>query len=90
MTEQERKAWINHNHSLQQAYQQYYCAYSTKEKDNALKLLSIALEWPPFMNYCYNAGGLLSGIIRYGLDSVTERCIGEINKIANGEMDYEY
>ena len=85
MTEQERKAWIYHNQSLQYAYQQYCQAYNSQDKEKALKLISIALEWPPFMNYCYDAGGFISGITKYGLDSVTKKCIEEIDNISRGE-----
>lgn len=89
MDEQEMKAWRYHNETLQYYYQKYQCSNTTKERDFALKEIQRAIEWEPFTDYI-SRNPLASpwGIARYGLDSVTERCINEINEIAKGELIY--
>ena len=48
------------------------------------------LEWPPFEDLCFENSAPISGISRYGLDSVSEKCIDIINKIAKGEVKKRY
>ena len=84
MTDKELKQWQVQNSLLQEIYWKLQSAKG-KEKDKFLIYLSQQLEWPPFFEYCISRGALLEGITRYGLDSVTEKCISEIDKIAKGE-----
>lgn len=90
MTERQKQEWIAHNDLLQDAYRQYRWAKKEKEKDSALQRIKAAIDWKPFIIYCDNELAALSGITRYGLDMITERCIGEIDKIAKGESEYDY
>ncbi len=84
MTDKELKQWQVQNGLLQEIYWKYQSTKG-KEKDKSLLYLSQQLEWPPFFEYCLSRGAPLNGITRYGLDSVTEKCISEIDKIAKGE-----
>ncbi len=84
MTDKELKQWQVQNCLLQEIYWKYQSAKG-KEKDKSLLYLSQQLEWPPFFEYCLSRGAPLNGITRYGLDSVTERCISEIDMIAKGK-----
>ena len=89
MTEQQKREWVAHNDLLQEAYQQSLFARNQKEKDAALLRIKSILDWEPFQNYCVGSGVAIAGITRYGLDSMTERCINRIDKIAKGaEEDY--
>ena len=82
--------WNGRNDLLQEAYRAYLHASKQKEKDAACERIQMALEWNPLMNYCYDAGGVVSGISKYGLDSITEKCIRESDEIAMGERNYDY
>ena len=94
MTEQELKTWREHNATLQMYYKKYLLSLhspkSTREKESALIGVQNALQWPPFMNYVCEHGGLMSGISRYGLDLMTEQAIEHLDKIARGEIYYNY
>ena len=82
MTEEELTAWRKYNNQLQKAYNDYYTSSTQSEKESALRLIEIALEYNPFMNYVINRGGNTTGLVRHGLDLITELSIKEINKIA--------
>ena len=84
MTDKEMKQWQVQNGILQEIYWKFQSAKG-KEKDKSLLSLSQQLEWPPFLDYCISRGALLQGITGYGLDSVTEKCISEIDSIAKGK-----
>lgn len=84
MTDKELKQWQVQNCVLQEIYWKLQSAKG-KEKEKLLLSLSQQLEWQPFMDYCISRGALLNGITRYGLDSVTEKCISEIDMIAKGK-----
>ncbi len=84
MTDKELKQWQVQNCLLQEIYWKLQSAKG-KEKDKLLICLSQQLEWPPFYDYCISQDAPLSGITRYGLDSITERCISDIDRIAKGE-----
>jgi len=90
MSNQKMKEWRYHNDILQTAYQDYLKACSIREKGLALTSLKNALEWNPFANYCYESSADPFGIEKYGLDCITERCINDIARIANGEVEYDY
>ena len=96
MNEKELREWQINNQTLQRAYQEYRNAgllpVSKRERPRNKALIDIekVLEWQPFTNYCAQKAAPFGGITRYGLDTVTENCINDINKIANGEMEYDY
>lgn len=79
------EAWKRKNAELQLEYQRYGCYNSPKEKDMAAKRIQDLFEWGPFADFISRNYPLAFpyGTSRYGLDSVTEKCISEINRIAN-------
>ncbi len=78
-----KKEWQFQNGKLQQAYHNYQRVINSTQKNNALRQIQAALMWPPFSNYVYDHDGYSSdGILRYGLDFITERCIGEIDNMS--------
>lgn len=84
MDEQEKKEWQYQNGKLQHAYHIYQHAINCTQKNDALRQIQVVLMWPPFSNYINEQKGYSpDGILRYGLDYITERCIGEIDIIAN-------
>ena len=86
-----KEEWIARNQVLQQAFRDYYPTINSKEKEDALRKIQQSLEWSPFMNYVLDHGGFPpDGISKYGIDLITERCIGDIDKIAKGEIDYDF
>ena len=89
MNEQQLKVWRQKNEQLQQAYRKYYNTYGS-QRDTSLKLIEIALRYTPFMNYIHERDGCTTGLVRHGLDYQTESAISEIDKIAKGELQYEY
>ncbi len=82
LSEHEQKEWVAKNQILQDSYKSYRLATNDRQKDYALKRIQLLLEQNPFLTYCANKGADTSGIIRYGLDYITERCIGDIDRIA--------
>ncbi|MBQ8463247.1 MAG: hypothetical protein IJ544_03935 [Prevotella sp.] len=90
MEERIRKEWQARNTLLQQAYRDSLLASKKKDKDIAYEKIKRELEWGPFEDLCYEHNADIYGISRYGLDSATEKCISIIDKIAKGEMDYNY
>ena len=48
------------------------------------------LEQNPFMSFCVEHNADVFGINRYGLDYQSEQCIDLIDKIAKGEMNYDF
>ncbi len=84
-----KKDWINHNQRLQNAYNRYSRSRNQKEKDQAARLVQEELMWGPFEDYIAKQplSFLPDSIVKYGIDSVTERCISDIDKIARGLMD---
>ena len=88
MRESELEEWKSRNTLLQQAFQAHRFASTSKEKEKALTQIKRLLEWPPFMNICYDHSSFIDGITRYGVDYETEKCIGLIDRIANGEIDH--
>lgn len=86
----EQQAWINKNRQLQSAYERYNRASIKSEREIALREIEIALEYNPFMNYVMNNGGHTTGLVRYGLDTLTRRSIEDINDIANGQRGYVF
>lgn len=93
MSEKELQDWKSHNQLLQKYYQ-VYCSVrnlndrsSELKKQQALERIIRELESCPLKDYVLNKVPTFpSGIRRNGLDWDTERCIGEIDKIANGEI----
>ena len=78
------EAWKQKNAELQYEYRKYLHASSSKEKDNTLRQIQRIFEWGPFTDFISNYPlAFPFGTSRYGLDSVTEKCIDEINRIAN-------
>ena len=90
MTEREMKEWQGRNELLQSAYKEYLLASKTKEKDAASSQIQKLLEWDPFTIFCVDHDVDVFGISRYGLDHQSEQCIDMINKIAKGEIDYNF
>ena len=91
------KQWKAHNVILQKAYNDYQdvrylqSRRAETQKERALNQIIQELEWPPFADYISRNPLTFSSVNhKYGLDYITERCIGEIDKIANGEKNYEY
>ena len=84
------KEWKAHNELLQQAYRDYLSATKQKEKEVACAKIQRELEWPPFEELCFEHSAQIYGIGRYGLDYLSEQCIGLIDKIAKGELEYNY
>lgn len=89
ISDRKMKEWQSRNSILQQVYHDYRTASTSKERDRALSQIQKSLEWNPFMNLCIDHSAQLFGISRYGLDSDTERCIEIIDKIANGDLEYD-
>ena len=90
MDKQKLKEWRYQNDKLQYEYKRLYNAHTQREKEIALRGIQSALEYNPFMNYCCNKNAYIFDISRRGLDSITEKCIREIDEIANGLRDYDY
>ena len=84
------KEWQARNNLLQQAYWDSQFANKQKDKDAAYEKIKRELEWGPFEDLCLKQSADINGISRYGLDSTTEKCIGLIDRIAKGEMNYDY
>lgn len=90
MDEKELQAWRYHNNQLQFEYNKLCSASSQREKDSALKGIQIALEWPLFTDYVYmNSQASPFNIAKYGINSEIERCIREIDEVANEERKYD-
>ncbi len=82
------KEWQGRNELLQNAYKDYRFASKQKDKDTALAHIKMNLEWGPFTDLCFNHGADVYGInSKYGIDTMTDKCIGLIDKVANGELD---
>ena len=79
--------WRKRNELLQEAYREYLLARKQRDKDAALSKIQQHLKWEPFEDLCNQYSAYVSGISRYGLDTITEQCIGIIDKIANGEEE---
>ena len=90
MEERIKKEWKGRNVLLQDAYRAYLHATKQHDKDAACVRIQRELEWPPFEEFCFNHSAQIYGIARYGLDYVSEQCIGLIDKIAKGELEYNY
>lgn len=98
MDDKQRQEWRVHNQTLQQAFRDYnaarigYTSSQKKAKDKALERIEKALSWPPFLNLYFEiVGNDPSGFVRYGgLEFLAEKCIEQIDKIAQREMDYDY
>ena len=90
MTEREMKEWQGRNELLQNAYKEYLLASKVKEKEAASSQIQKILEWDPFMLFCVDHDADVFGISRYGLDYQSEECIRLIDKIAKGEIDYNF
>ena len=90
MDNQQMKEWQSHNDLLQRYYNAYLSAYKQQEKDSLLIKIQNELNWRPFMNYCCDSTAPFYSISKYGLDSVTEQCINEIDMIAKREMELIY
>ena len=73
------EAWKQKNEELQIEYQRYRYPNSPKEKDMAAKRIQDLFEWGPFADFISSNYPLAFpyGTSRYGLDSVTEDCIGK-------------
>lgn len=84
------KEWQARNNLLQQAYQASQSASKQKDRDAAYEKIIKELKWGPFEELCFDHSAYFYSISRYGLDSATEKCIDLIDKIAKGEMDYNY
>lgn len=91
MEERIMEEWKGRNELLQQAYNEYRFASSKRDKDVAFERVKINLKWDPFIDFCFNHGTDVYGInSKYGFDTLTEECIGLIDKIAKDEMVYDY
>ncbi len=78
------EAWKRKNAELQYEYRRYICPNSTKEKDAAANRIQELFEWGPFADFISKYPQPFPyGTSRYGLDSMTEKCIGDINRIVN-------
>ncbi|MBR1656184.1 MAG: hypothetical protein IJ698_07210 [Prevotella sp.] len=90
MSKEEMKSWQSMNLKLQNEYQQYI-SVNRKEKDESALRLQKILEWSGFASFIYRKYPFASpyNILKYGLDFYTEKAIQEIDKIANGEIEYE-
>lgn len=93
MSEKELQDWKSHNQLLQKYYREYCSVRNLNDRSSELKKQQVlesiicTLESYPLKDYVLkNIPTFPSGIRRYGLDRETERCIGEIDKIANGEI----
>lgn len=86
MDKKEMEAWKRKNAELQLEYQRYIYPNSQKEKDLAAKRIQDLFEWGPFADFISRNYPLAFpyGTSRFGLDSVTEKCIGEIDDMAKG------
>lgn len=81
-------AWRAQNRRLQCEYNRYRFPKNSKEKDKAALQIQKILEWPPFADYVSkNPMASPYGIVKYGIDYGTEKCISEIDKIARNEMN---
>lgn len=87
MSEEDKKEWVRKNRILQDLYEEYNCASNNQQRENLLKNIQIILNQNPFLTYCSSNGAAVSGITRYGLDYLTERCIIEIDNRANEISD---
>lgn len=91
MEERIMKEWQGRNDLLQHAYNEYRFASNKRAKDAAFERVKMNLNWNPFTDFCSNHGADVYGIkCKYGFDTITEECIGLIDKIAEGEIDYEF
>lgn len=98
MDNKQKREWREHNQILQQAYHDYNAtrvgksASLQKAKENALNRIEQLLDWPPFLNfYCEQVGNVPSNFVRYdGIEYLGERCIEQIDKIAQEEINYDY
>ena len=90
MEERIMKEWQARNTLLQKAYRAYQFATNQKDKDAACEKMKRELEWPPYEELCFKHSANIYGISRYGLDSMSEKCIGIIDKIAKREVEYNY
>ena len=78
------ETWKRKNAELQYEYQRYKYPKSSKEKDEAAKRIQDLFEVGPFAEFISNYPQAFPyGTSRYGLDYVTEKCIDDINRIAN-------
>lgn len=85
MDKTEIEAWKRKNAELQYEYRRYLLHHSSKEKELAAKRIQEILEWGPFFDFVSrHLLAFPSGTCRYGLDSVTEKCINEIDEITKG------
>jgi hypothetical protein len=82
LSEHEKKEWVAKNQFLQESYKDYCWASDQKQKDSALKRIQMILEQNPFLTYCADNGANLSGMTRYGMDYLTEKCISDIDRIS--------
>ena len=91
MDKRQKEDWIAHNQRLQQAYHDYKPQATSRQREDALRRIQNELLWPPFLNYVLDHGGFDPiSISRHGMDLLTEHSIGDIDKIARGELDYDY
>ena len=84
------KEWKAHNELLQQEYRAYLSTTRQKDKDVVCAKIQRELEWPPFEDFCLNNSAQIYGIGRYGLDYISEQCIGLIDKVAKEELEFDY
>lgn len=84
-----KATWKIHNILLQEAYINYKKANTKKEKNKAALDIQRELKWWPFANYIARYPlAEIEGIERNGPDSIIEYCIGEIDLIARGDIDF--
>ena len=82
MSEHEKEEWIAKNQLLQESYKNYRLASNQRQEEYYLKRIQMILDQNPFLTFCANKGADISGITRYGLDYIAEKCIGDIDRIA--------
>lgn len=91
MNEEKMESWKNKNSQLQYEYQKYNSENGKKKYESALRLQEI-LKWTDFLDFISKKypSAFPFGIAKYGLDMETEKAIQEIDKIAHGEIKYEF
>ena len=91
MNEHELREWQARNKILQDAYHEYLHSTNGQKKEVALRKIQEALSWSRFVDFVSrDPFASVTGLTQYGLDSNTEKCISEIDQIANGNKGYQY
>ena len=84
------KEWQQHNNKLQNHYKAFLSANNQEERDTALATIQKELSWDPFMCICCDKKIPLIHIVNRGIDQTTKECINIIDKIAKGQLSYNF